>query len=150
MNCTTVLPASQAIPATYPSRHPYFAHRYCRLLTKTCAAQDIGHVAFVLCVTIAHLEDAKRYKRPVTFFNEQLMPLIGVTKWESLDRARQRASQAGWLHYEAGARGQRMPGLYWVEIPPQLDGMDDAPCDEIQYSAKGERTPEAVSGKGGT
>lgn len=71
---------------TYPPREPFFAHRYCRLLTKTCAAQEIGHVAFVLCVTIAHLEDAKHYSGAITFFNEQLTPLIGVSKWESLDR----------------------------------------------------------------
>jgi chromosome segregation ATPase len=45
----------------YPKRQAYFAHRYCRLLTKTCAAQEIGPIAFVLCVTIAHTEDAKRY-----------------------------------------------------------------------------------------
>ena len=122
----------------YPKRQPYFAHRYCRLLTKTCSAQEIGHVAFALCVTIAHLEDAKRYRGPVTFYNEQLMPLIGVMKWESLDRARRRADDAGWLHYEAGNRGQRLPGRYWVTIPDGLEDLDDAPCDESQYPAKGE------------
>ena len=45
--------------ATYPKRHPYFAHRYIRLMTKTCAANVIGHIAFCLCVTIAMLEDSK-------------------------------------------------------------------------------------------
>jgi hypothetical protein len=33
-------PAIHAYPQNRP---PYFAHRYCRLLTKTCAAQEIGH-----------------------------------------------------------------------------------------------------------
>ena len=42
----------------------------------------------MLIVTIAHQEDAKRYKGPVTFYNKQLMPLIGVAKWEALDKAR--------------------------------------------------------------
>ena len=93
---------------TYPKRQAYYAHRYCRLLTKTCAAQDIGHIAFCLCVTIAHLEDAKRYSGPVTFFNEQLMALVGVSKWRSLNRARHRATAAGWLWYEPGNRGQHM------------------------------------------
>lgn len=122
----------------YPDRQRYFAHRYCRLLTKTCAAQEIGHVAFVLCVTIAHQEDSKRYKGPVTFYNEQLMPLVGVHKWDSLDNARKRAADAGWLHYEAGNRGQRLPGRYWVTIPVGLDDLADVPCDETQYPTKGE------------
>lgn len=124
--------------ADYPQRAPYFAHRYCRLLTKTCAAQDIGHIAFVLCVTVAHQEDAKRYRGPVTFFNEQLMPLIGVTKWEALDSARRRAVEAGWLYYAPGNRGQRKPGRYWVTLPSDLEDLNDAACDESQYPRKGE------------
>ncbi len=136
---TAVLPgASASEPSKYPQRSSHFAHRYTRLLTKTCAAQEIGHVAFVLCVTIAHQEDAKRYKGPVTFFNEQLMPPIGVAKWEALDHARARAVKAGWLHYEPGNRGLREPGRYWVEIPSAIDDLSDAPCDETQYPAKGE------------
>jgi hypothetical protein len=125
--------------ATYPQRPSYFAHRYCRLLTKTCAAQDIGHIAFVLCVTIAHQEDAKRYKGPVTFYNGQLLPLVGVTKWETLANARQRAVDAGWLYYEPGKHGQRHPGRYWVTIPQELEDVADVPCDEGQYPAKGDR-----------
>jgi hypothetical protein len=90
-------------------------------------------------VTIAHQEDAKRYKAPVTFYNEQLMPLIGVTKWETLDNARKRAEKAGWLYYEPGNRGQRLPGRYWVTIPTELDDLADNPCDETQYPTNGER-----------
>jgi hypothetical protein len=124
--------------ARYPKRPACFAYKYCRLLTKTCAAQDIGHIGFVLCVIIVHQEDAKRYAGPVTFYNEQLMPLVGVAKWESLDGARQRAVKAGWLRYEAGNRGQRMPGRYWTTIPDHLKALDDAPCDENQYPVDGE------------
>ena len=123
----------------HPKRKAYFANRYCRLLAETCAAQQIGHVSYVLCVTIAHREDAKRYKGPVTYYNEQLMPLIGVSKWESLESARNRAVQAGWLHYKPGNRGQRLPGRYWVTIPAEFDDLTDDPCDETQYPAKGER-----------
>jgi hypothetical protein len=133
---------------SYPKRKAYFAHRYCRLLTKTCAAQEIGHIAFVLCVTIAHQEDAKRYSGSVSFFNEQLMPLVGVTKWESLDRARQRAAQAGWLHYEPGNRGQRTPGRYWVTVPEHLEAVDDKPCDESHYPRNGESVESQYPAEG--
>ena len=112
----------------YPQGRKFFAHRYIRLLTKTCAAQEIGHIAFCLCVTVAHQEDAKRYKGAVTYYNGQLLPLVGVDRWETLDHARARAMDAGWLHYEPG--GTRRPGLYWVTIPDGLDDIPDTPCDE--------------------
>ncbi len=132
----------------YPKRQAYFAHRYCRLLTKTCAAQEIGHVAFVLCVTVAHQEDAKHYTGAVTFFNEQLMALVGVSKWESLSRARERAVKAGWLCYEPGNRGQRMPGRYWVMTPEHLEALNDSPCDETQYPANGDSVESQYPPKG--
>jgi hypothetical protein len=135
--------------SAYPKDRPkFFAHRYCRLLTKTCAAQDIGHIAFVLCVTIAHQEDAKRYKGAVTFFNGQLMPLVGVTKWDVLDRARNHAVAGGWLRYIPGNHGQRQPGRYWVTIPSGLDDLADAACDETQYPRKGEREESQYPRKG--
>lgn len=141
----------------YPERHKYFAHRYCRLLTKTCAAQEIGPTAFVLCVTIAMLEDSKRYTAPVTFYNDQLIPLIGVRKWKSLDHARSLAIKHGWLHYESS--GTRRPGRYWVTIPPRFEVLDDSPCDEdtpnICYTPNGDnggdvvRTSYALNGHSG-
>jgi hypothetical protein len=134
----------------YPQREPFFAHRYCRLLTKTCAAQDIGQTAALLCMTIAHIEDSKRYSGPVSFYNEQLMPLIGITKWESLDIARKRAVRFGWLQFEPGNRGRREPGRYWVTIPNSASELDDSPCDESHYLENGEWTPEPLSGKGVT
>lgn len=122
--------------ATYPKRHAYFAHRYCRLLAKTCAANEIGHVAFTLCVTVAMVEDSKRYKGAVTFYNEQLMPLIGVKKWEALDLARRKAADHGWLYYDSG--GRHKPGRYWVTIPAGLHDLEDTPCDESSYPVNGE------------
>ena len=131
----------------YPQRSSHFAHRYTRLLTKTCAAQEIGHIAFTLCVVIAHQEDAKRYRGAVTFYNEQLMPLVGVSKWEALDKARQRATDAGWLHYTPGNKGKRLPGHYWVTIPADLADSADLPCDEGQYPVNGDRRGESTEGQ---
>ena len=75
----------------YPQRPKYFAHKYTRLLTKACVANDITALGCWLCTVIAHLEDSRRYTGPITFFNEQLAPLLGVKKWETLEKARRLA-----------------------------------------------------------
>ena len=130
----------------YPKRtRSHYAHRYTRLLTKTCAVHELGHTAAWLCVVIAHQEDAKRYKGPVTFYNEQLMALVGVKKWEALDLARKKAMDSGWLHYEN--RGKRLPGFYWVTVPGELEELSDDPCDESPElsTAKGDNAGETLS-----
>ena len=133
---------------TYPKRPKFYAHRVCRYLTKTCAAQEIGHIAFTLVVTIAHQEDAKRYTGPVTFYNEQLMPVIGVRKWEALDNARNRAVNAGWLVYVPGRNGWHEPGRYWVTIPAGLDDLQDGSCDESSYPVPHAPYPAKGDGQG--
>jgi len=99
---------------SYPKRDKFFAHKAVRLMFKTCAAQIIGVDAVLLCTCIAHIEDAKRYSGPVTFYNDQLLPLLGFGKWDRLDRARRRAIRGGWLHYQPPPSGYRQPGTYWV------------------------------------
>lgn len=112
----------------YPKRSSFFANKFCRLMTKVCVANCIGSDAAFLLMTVAMTEDAKSYRSPVTFFNEQLMPLIGCKSVDSLVRVRSRAIASGWLHYEAGGKG--IPGKYWVTIPNEFAQMDDAPVDE--------------------
>ncbi len=114
--------------AEYPSREPFFAHKAIRLMIRVCAAQDIGSDAFALVTVIAHTEDAKRYTGPVTWWNDQLRPVLGFSSWGKLDRARKRAVEAGWLYYQPGGHGK--VGEYWVTIPPGLDGVPDGPVDE--------------------
>ncbi len=123
----------------YPKREPYFAHRFVRLLFKTCAAQEIGIDACYLLVHIAHTEDAKRYKGPVTFHNEQLQAILGFKKWERLDRARRAACRANWLHYQPPPNRRRQPGRYFVTIPAELEDVDDLPIDEASsYPSEGD------------
>ena len=135
----------------YPKRPSHFANRYTRLLTKTCAVQEIGHVAFTLCVVIAHLEDSKRYTGPVTFYNDQLLALLGVRKWDTLAAARTRAIKAGWLHYEPGRRLTFDPGKYWVTLPEVCDGIDDTGCDESgkRYTHETDIAPQALYPRNG-
>lgn len=128
--------------ARYPKREPFFAQKAIRLLVKTAAAQHLGQTAALLVVVVATTEDAARYRRPVSFFNGQLMMLLGLHKWEALDRARKLAVDAGWLCYEPPPNGKRKPGLYWVTIPPDAAGLDDTPVDESQQDF-GESYPQA-------
>lgn len=112
---------------TYPKRPPFFAHKATRLMFKTCVANDIGPAAFILLVAVVHTEDAARYLRPVTFYDSQLQPILGLA-YGPLRRARKKAVASGWLHYEAGTKGRA--GVYWITVPDHLEGLDDSPTDE--------------------
>ncbi len=122
---TTAQDGSSAMSAQRP---PYFANRVLRLAIKTALAQHCGTEGLALLSVIAMTEDARRYRSPVTFWNEQLLPLVGFAKWERLDRTRQSLIDAGWLIYEPG--GRHRPGRYRVTIPPDLEAVADVPVDE--------------------
>jgi hypothetical protein len=113
----------------YPKRPKFFALKFVRLLTKKTVANELGPQAFTLLAVIAATEDARGYTDPVTFYNGQLYPLVGLGSEDALDRVRRKCIEAGWLHYTPG--GRRLgPGRYWVDIPEQHIGTDDAPTDE--------------------
>lgn len=115
--------------AEYPQRDPYFAHRFVRMLQKSCAAMEIGQPACLLLCYIAHTEDAVRYRGPVKFWNEQLMTTMGFKSPKQLNDCRQKAVNAGWLVYERP--GHRQVGKYWVTIPPEFEGVDDSVIEPI-------------------
>jgi hypothetical protein len=122
--------------AEYPTRDPYYAHKLIRLMIRTCAAQEIGTDGFLLVTVIAHTEDAKRYTAPVTFWNEQLVSVLGFSSWGKLDRARKRAVAAGWLHYEGGTKGR--VARYWTTIPATYlevpDGSTECEFGHVLFS----------------
>ncbi|MCP4571448.1 MAG: hypothetical protein GY838_03780 [bacterium] len=132
----------------YPTdrKNSHFAHKLVRRMIKTCAAQQIGAQGFALVTAIAMTEDAKRYSAPVTFYNGQLLPLVGVRKWDGLNEARRRAVEAGWLHYES--MGTRRAGVYWATIPPEYADLDDSPVDET-IPATGDNPDETIPATGG-
>lgn len=130
------------LPAiAYPKREPFFAHKFVRLLTKSCAAQDIGLNAFALLCVIVHQEDSARYCGPVRFWNEQLMSTLGLSP-RALRDARDKAIQFGWLVYFR--ENDRATGRYFVTIPGQFSGLSDAPIEE-PCAVRGEVSGE-VSG----
>lgn len=125
--------------APYPARDSHFAHKFVRVLHKSCAAQVIGRDAcYMLCV-ISHTEDAAHYSGPARFWNSQLMETLGFSSPKQLNNARDRAVAAGWLTYDRG--GTRSVGEYFVTIPERFNHISDAPIvdstDELILSSGG-------------
>ena len=112
---------------SYPDREPFFGHRVIRMMAKACAAQEIGTDGFALVAVVAMTEDSARYKRAVTYWNGQLMPILGFSQGQ-LNRARRKACEAGWLNYEAGTKGRA--GKYWTSIPEHAREYADTPLDD--------------------
>jgi hypothetical protein len=112
----------------YPIRPKYFSQRFIRLMVKSAAAQTLTTDGFALLTVVVATEDARRYASPVAFYNEQLMMLLGFGSKKRLIAARAKAIAAGWLAYQAGGKG--VAGLYYVQIPPELEQIPDGPSDE--------------------
>lgn len=112
----------------YPKRPRFFAYRFCRLMAKVCLANEIGPEGCWLLTVIAQTEDAGGYRKPVTFWNGQLLSLVGVGSESALKRLRSRCVESGWLMYLPGKKG-KAPS-YWVDIPSKFAGVDDSPTDE--------------------
>jgi hypothetical protein len=108
-------------------RESFFGQQVIRLMTKTCLANDIGPYAFTLLAIVSAQQDAAK-GRQVTYWNDQLMSLVGIRKWESFAGVRQKCIDAGWLVYQN--RGRRSAGLYEVVIPKQFAHLSDSRCDE--------------------
>jgi hypothetical protein len=127
----------------YPKRPSHFAHSFCRLLFKVCAAQRVGTDGVALLTLIVHTEDAAHYKRAIDFYNVQLAPMLGLSE-PALRRTRDRCVKAGWLSYENG--GKYQPGTYHVTIPESAKGIDDWASDE---GAEGDKASQVKCGADG-
>ena len=133
---------------TYPVREKHFAHRFCRLVMKSCVATEHGQDVALLLIGIAMTEDSRRYRGAVTYFNEQLAPVLGFANVKALQRAREEAVNAGWLHYEPGARHR--PAKYWVTIPSEFSddcGGGEMGCeqDELRTDTRQKTTTNTSS-----
>lgn len=112
----------------YPKREPFFSHRFTRLLAKCCVANEIGPAATLMLSFIVQTEDAAHYRRGVTYYDSQLMILLGINSSATMCRMRKKAIDSGWLHFQPGRKGKA--STYWVLIPERAEGIDDTPTDE--------------------
>lgn len=112
--------------AEYPARRNHFAHKLVRIMLRACAMQEIGTDGFALVTAISHTEDAKHYSGAVTFWNDQLMSIMGFSRGQ-LDRARAKAIEHGWLYYEPGGKGK--VGRYWSLLPERVSALGDNAVD---------------------
>ena len=99
----------------HSKRPQFFAIKFCRILANTQAASEIGADACWLLTVVVQQEDAIHYRRPVTFWNNQLQGLCGFGSPRRLRKARDAAIVAGWLEYEAGTK--HIAGRYRVTFP---------------------------------
>ena len=133
--------------AEYPKgRRSFFAHRVVRAALKACLAQEVGPEGIALLTAIAHTEDAKRYSSHVTYYNGQLMQILGIRRWERLDRIRRSLVDTGWLHYEN--TGTKAAGRYWVLMPDHVTALNDSPMDENNSNQDAAAAPMQTSAVG--
>lgn len=131
-------------------RDSHFAHRFVRILHKSCAAQDIGRDACLLLCFIAHTEDAARYSGPVRFWNSQFLETMAFNSLKQLRVARQKAVDEGWLIY--GRKNNRSVGNYKVVIPERFSHLSDAPMEEPErsHADSNQSNGNSISGPNGT
>jgi hypothetical protein len=98
---------------------------------KVCLGNDLGPDVCWLLAFIVNTEDAKGYRSPVSFYNDDLATRTGLSL-AGMKRARDKAVQAGWLHYEPGAKGRA--ARYYVTVPGWADEMDDGPATSNRAS----------------
>lgn len=109
----------------YPHRGKgFFVTRFmAHVLRSAVGLHCGGGDAVTLLFAVVLTEDKVRYKRPVTFWNDQLMAYIGCNE-RRLASVRDRLVDEGWLHYEAGRKSH--PGIYWVLVPGGDEMINDS------------------------
>jgi hypothetical protein len=100
---------------TDKARPPYFFSLFRERLFRSQVAQDIGQPACLLLVYLSTMEEQRRAPAPVLLWTSQVMTDTGFTNRKSLEAARQRAVDGGWLAYQA--HHTERAGAYRISIP---------------------------------
>ena len=101
----------------HPRRPNHFDRDFIRTMMRRDAGSAIGADGFALLTVIVTREDKDRYAGPVPFWVRDLTMTLGISE-DTLARIRRRCVQAGWLHYEPGAKGRA--AKYRVKIPGEI------------------------------
>lgn len=112
----------------YPTREKFFAQRFHRIMAKLCIAQEVGSLGYAILSVVVSQEDACRYRKAVTYYDSQLMPLLGCKSDSQIVKTRRKLVSSGWLHFEPGRKG--VPSSYWVTIPEQFKDVEDTGIGE--------------------
>jgi len=99
----------------YPSQERQgcgYAIRYVRWLLDSGRVNQVGPDSFALLVAVVTMEDQLHYERAPDFWRDQLLNRCGMKSIHSLIAARQRAVDAGLLHYTPGSKS--VPGVYFT------------------------------------
>ena len=121
----------------------FFALKFCKLLSKTATANELGADATLLLMIIALKEDSKQYTDAPNYWNNQLMPLCGIGSPKRLLAARQKAIDAGWLHYEQGGKGK--VARYWVLVPERFQKLFGKRSESDLHGRNGSQNGNANS-----
>lgn len=114
--------------ALYPKRPQFFSQKFHRLMTKVTMAQDYGTLGYAFLSVIVCQEDACRYRKPVSFWDGQLMPLLGINSRSTITSIRRKLIDGGWLYFSPGTKGRA--SRYWVLVPLEHSEVNDAPVEE--------------------
>lgn len=131
----------------HEQRPQFFACKFVRLLADVEAANTIGADGCWLLAVIAATEDAAGYRRPVTYFNAQLLARLGLASEDTLARIRTKVVSAGWLSYTPGRKG--VPGTYFVLVPDQHRGRLNGRADERPAKRPGGFPPQECGDNAG-
>jgi len=125
----------------YPQREKFFSQRFHRLMAKVVLAQDIGPIGYTVLSVIVSQEDSCRYRKAVTYYDSQLMPLVGCKSCSQLVKIRRKLVADGWLNFVPGKKGT--PSTYWVTIPAVYEDAEDSGTGETDRDLSAGFTPPA-------
>jgi hypothetical protein len=120
------------VSTSYPKRENFHAFRVLRALSHSADAPELGPTACWLVTIVVIREDQLRYEQAPQFYNQHLMTTMGMSCAKQLDRARDKAVERGWLHYERCHN--RAMGRYWSKIPRAEQEHEEPPHADNQGS----------------
>lgn len=119
----------------------FFANRFLSHMLRAGVALDYGAPAALLLTAVVLTEDKARYRRPVRFWNDNLIAYLGCRE-SRLISIRSKLVGAGWLYYRRGSNSA--PGTYWVLVPGGDECLNDDILGDNADTDVGAKLPESA------